>query len=142
MIVGRFSDQGEILRPFVRGRLTIPGHEQASQQIIEFLVDTGADTTLLSPVDADALGLDTSALAIEAESSGVGGEVALRVVEAVLTIQGYSVPLILYIPEGEQVIPSLLGRDFMAGFALFMEESTRTLVLLDKAEVANLGLRF
>ena len=30
----------------------------------------------------------------------------------------------------------------MAGFALFFEEDTRTVVLLDKDEVASLGLAF
>lgn len=56
----------------------------------------------------------------------------------------FSTPLTLTIleaPTGPLApIPSLLGRDVIAHFALFMEERTRRVLLLEPAEVAALPL--
>ena len=143
MIRGYFSGETSLRRPMARVRLSFDSeHDTDGLEEIEFLIDTGADTTVLSPSDARAVGLDTSILDIEGESSGVGGEVYMRTVEATLTIQGYSVPLIIYIPDSDYEIPSLLGRDFMVGFGLFMEERTGTVALLDRGEVEGMGLSF
>ena len=143
MIRGYFSGETPAHRPSVRGKLSFDSeHETNELADVEFLVDTGADTTVLSPADAIAVGIDTSVLDIAGGGRGIGGEVRMRIVEATLTIQGYSIPLAFCIPDSDYVIPSLLGRDFMAGFALFMEESARTVVLLDRDEVERLGLSF
>ena len=37
-------------------------------------------------------------------------------------------------------IPSLLGRDFMSNFALFMEEGTGKVLFLDEEDLSTLGL--
>ena len=50
MISGYFQDEDSILRPFVDLTLEFPiANNQALE--IPFLVDTGADRTLLSPFD-------------------------------------------------------------------------------------------
>ena len=64
----------------------------------------------------------------------------MRVVQANLLVQGYSVPLTLHISELRLPIPSVLGRDFMSHFALFMEERRGLVLFFDQPELAQLGL--
>ena len=143
MIRGYFTGESSLRRPNARGRLSFDSEHNTDEFTeIEFLIDTGADTTVLSPADARAIGLDVSVLDIAGVGGGIGGDALMRSVEAILTIQGYSVPITLCVPDSDHAIPSLLGRDFMAGFALFFEESSRTVVLLDRDEVERMGLAF
>ena len=67
-------------------------------------------------------------------STGVGGQAATRTIEAVLTIDSFSTPLTLAIVETSRPIPSPLGRDVISLFALFMEERTGRVLLLEPAE--------
>ena len=124
MIRGYFSTIGTIRRPFLYCDFEPLGGSDVGTVGIEFLVDTGADRTLLSPVDAENIGLDVSKLKVGRRSIGVGGEMSPRVLESRLTTQGYSTLLTLHIPEARLPIPSLLGRDFIANFGLFIEERT------------------
>ena len=98
-------------------------------------MDTGADRTILSPIDAKNMGLDVPALDVGLRSRGIGGEVSTRVVESTLTVQGYSTSITMHVPEVRQPIPSLAGRDFMASFALFMEERTERVLFLDEEDL-------
>ncbi len=135
MIRGYFSTVGAVRRPFLYCSLEFPEHPNVGASGVELLVDTGADRTILSPIDAEGMGLDASTLDVGRRSSGIGGEVSTRVVESMLTVQGYSTPITLHIPEVRQPIPSLLGRDFMAKFALFMEERTGRVLFLDEEDL-------
>ena len=141
MIRGYFP-AGHSQAPYIRCKVEFRDHDVPRDTVVAFIVDTGADRTVLSQWDARRLGLNVSDLEEGDVARGVGGEVPLRVVEATLTADNYPVRLTLNVAAGDHTIPSLLGRDFMAGFALFFEEDTRTVVLLDKDEVASLGLAF
>ena len=74
----------------------------------------------------------------------IGGQVArTRVVEAILTLETVALPLTLTILEPTaplSPIPSLLGRDILARFALFLEERTSRVLLLEPAEADALNL--
>lgn len=147
MIRGYFSTVGPTPRPFVDAALEIPSCHRAIR--IHFLVDTGADRTTVGPPDARRLarelGIDLASLPQGNPSVGVGGRVETRTIDAVLTLDSFSTSLtltILDLPTGRLApIPSLLGRDVLAHFALFMEERTRRVLLLEPAEVVALPLQ-
>ena len=140
MIRGYFSTIGATRRPFLYCDFEILGDPGVGPVSIEFLVDMGADRTLLSPIDADNIGIDVSKLKMGRRSVGVGGEMSTRVVESRLTTQGYSTLLTLHIPEARLPIPSLLGRDFMANFGLFIEERTGRVFFFDEEEINGLEI--
>lgn len=139
MIRGYFT-RGAIRRPFVSTVLQFPTFNDLLYAV-EFLVDTGADRTLLSPVDAATIGIDIPALPLASPSRGVGDRpVPTRTIEAVLTLQYFSSAFTLHIPETPNPIPSLLGRDILSHFALFMEERTSRVLLLEPQEADALPL--
>ncbi len=140
MIRGYFSTSGAIRRPYVYCDIEFPDHPGLGTVGVDLLVDTGADRTILSPFDAERIGLDLSTLNMGRASSGIGGRASTRVVESHLSIQGYTTSLMLHILEVRQPIPSLLGRDFMSDFALFLEDRTRRVLLLDQRDIASLRL--
>ena len=126
-------------RPFIDGRFRFPGLDNLSVDV-RLLVDTGADRTIPSPQDAESICIDITSLPLGAPGSGVGGQAPTRVVEAVLTVGNFSTLLTLPIPETPNPIPSLLGRDILAHFALFLEERTGRLLLLEPHEADALSL--
>ena len=146
MIRGRLVGVPGRRRPFVTARLAI-----ASQQIaddVNFLVDTGADSTLLAPADALFLGFHTAHLPPGPSSTGVGGLTTTVYAAAALTIGSHMYDLSLRIlaprsPRQQSAlarIPSLLGRDILSHFALFFEERTGKVLLLEPHEADALGL--
>ena len=140
MIRGYFSTIGATRRPFIFAFLQFPALNNRLFDV-EFLVDTGADRTLLSPSDARSIGIDVNALPFDVPSTGVSREpVSTRRIEAVLTVQYFSTPLTLYIPETPLAIPSVLGRNVISRFALFMEERTDTVLLLEPQEADSLRI--
>ena len=90
MIQGYFVTIGTIRRPCIQCSFEFPGHPDIRTTYVELLVDTGADVTLLSPIDAEDMGLRLATLDIGSSSAGVGGVISTRVVEARLNVQGYS----------------------------------------------------
>ena len=120
-------------RPFIDGRFRFPAFNNLSVGV-RLLVDTGADRTILSSQDAERFGIDITALSLSAPGLGVGARVPTRVIEAVLTIGNFSKTLALPVPETPHPIPSLLGRDVLSHFALFLEERTGRVLLLEPHE--------
>ena len=55
-------------------------------------------------------------------------------------VEEYIIPLTLSIPEAQRPIPSVLGRDFIVNFALFMEERSGRVLFLDQSDVERHGL--
>ncbi|MBI2906261.1 MAG: retropepsin-like domain-containing protein [Chloroflexi bacterium] len=116
--------------------------------IVHFLVDTGADSTLLAPRDALELRIDLARLPANSASTGIGGRTPTVCVEAVLTLDTLTFPIALRIlaPVGRRqqealsFIPSLLGRDILSRFALFLEERTNRVLLLEPSEADALAL--
>ena len=99
MIRGYVSTVGAIRRPFLCCDLEFPDHPNVGMVGVELLVDTGADRTILSPIDAASTGLDASTLDLGLRSRGIGGEISTRAVESELAIQSYSTSITLHIPE-------------------------------------------
>ena len=140
MIRGRFLTTGDRTRPVLRRIVAFPGYENARIIQVTFLVDTGADRSLLSPRDAIRTRLDFAALEAGETSRGIGGETSTLLVESKIHVQGHTIPLTLSIPEVQRPIPSVLGRDFMRDFALFMEERTGRVLFFDQHDLDSLEL--
>ena len=147
MIRGYFSTQGTRRRPFIDAIFQFPTLNSRSLDVI-LLVDTGADRTLLSPLDARRFvrrfALDLTTLPRGALSTGIGGQSDTRTLETVLILDTFSLPILLTIldpPPGPMSrIPSLLGRDVLSHFALFLEERTNRVLLLEAHEADALPL--
>ena len=111
---------------------------------VALLVDTGADRTILGPLDTRRLGIDLSTLPAGRPSTGVGGQSQTRTTGAILKLESVSMELtILDSPLGSEpslAIPSLLGRDILSRFALFIEERTSRVLLLEPEEADALSL--
>jgi hypothetical protein len=127
---GRFGDTTG--RPYIEGRVYFPRF--AVHGDVSFLVDTGADASLLSPTDVYQMRLDLGAIARTSEAQGVGGIVRSLVEPAVVVfsapaeaIWAYRLDLEILPPEPGDTgavlrerdpelslkLPSLLGRDVL-----------------------------
>lgn len=144
MIRGYFATTGTRRRPFVHAVCAFPALRRPFE--VPLLVDTGADRTVISPLDAHrlsrALGMQLTTLAKGPPSTGIGGRMDTYIIDAVLTLGTFTTPLRLTIldPTSSLPIPSLLGRDILSRFALFVEERTDRVLLLDPAEADALQL--
>jgi len=145
MIRGYFGGYPGRRRLFVIANLTIPALNISGN--VHFLVDTGADSTLLAPRDAISLGVDVGRLPQDAPTTGIGGRTPTASAEATLTLDTltFTIRLRILAPTARQlqalsVIPSLLGRDILSHFALFLEERTNQVLLLEPREADALHL--
>lgn len=150
MIRGYFQPaDAESLRPYVSALLYIP-EVDVSGMNTQFLIDTGASRSIIGDGDAARMvedyGVDPAKLPEGTPSAGIGGVTETRTVEATLHFEDFPIAIDLNItilePSDERPygIPSLLGRDVLAHFALFIEERTRKVLLLEPAEADALGL--
>lgn len=118
MIVGRFGDTSG--RPFVEGRLYLP--RLGIQGNISFLLDTGADSSMIMPGDAKKLGINYNDLQGDTECVGVGGPVHYYVERALVAFSDpgealhiYELPELGVMHDDPQMenVHSLLGRDII-----------------------------
>jgi hypothetical protein len=145
MTTGYFVAEGVFRRPFFDVDVSFPDVGNRSMRIA-FEVDTGADRTLLSPLDArrlhSQLGIDIREMPRGSIIGGIGGYVETRIVRATLVIGSYRTTMripIVDLPPGPYDMPSLIGRDILYDFALFMEHSRDRLFLLrDSDEIFSL----
>lgn len=146
MIRGHFSDRLNS-PPHVVGFIDIPAVGVMGMRV-EFLIDTGADTSLIGNSDANRMserfGADLTNLPEGQPSYGLGGIAEMKTAEATLTFDDFTKNLRIDIlepsPDVQFAVPSLLGRDVLSHFALFVEERTRKVLLLEPAEADALGL--
>ena len=113
MIVGRFDNRG---RPYVKGLVNFPRLKVSVETL--FLLDTGADSTCLHPLDAEKAHIPFSELRDIQTYKGVGGSSPYFREAAVLSFEDdpqtrfYTVDLLVAEPHGRnRGLPSLLGRD-------------------------------
>ena len=150
---GYFRHQGSTRRPYIdlidlTLRFAVANNRTLR---ISFLVDTGADRTLLSPFEGarlrEQLGVDLLDLPFGMPIGGIGGQTETRMIDATLLIGEQSISRTLSLvepPPGQfPTMPSLLGRDILYELALFMEYRTDRLLLLDESETEhiNFGVR-
>ena len=116
MIIGSFEEQG---CPYVRGRLLVPRFQIAAD--VTFLVDTGADSTVIHPADSRDAGIP---VAFPEEMPGTEGGGVAEFLRARATliftdadrISQYRYRLDIGIAkpdEHNRDFPSLLGRDVL-----------------------------
>ena len=141
MISGYFQpDTGDGGYPYIN--MDVEFHAPLDVRLeIPFVVDTGAERTLLSPLVAqhlyDRFDFNIRSLQSGNPIGGVGGLVNTRHIMATLSMGTYRttmpVPIIDEIP-GPNTAPSLLGRDIIYDLALFLERRTHRVLLLDDNE--------
>lgn len=115
MIIGRFGDTSG--RPFMEGRLILPRLNILGD--VSFLMDTGADSSIVMPSDAKRIGVPYDMLQGDRVCGGIGGRVHSFVERAVLVFTNPQVRLYAYeleidiMPDAPEIeeVPSLLGRD-------------------------------
>ena len=117
LIEGHF---GELGRPRVAVRVVFPRLGKDAQ--VSFVVDTGADASLLSEADAEKMKIDYSALEQPDDIAGVGGFLGVHHEEAILVFDdgsSSSLPIRINLGIAERgsstalQFPSLLGRDIL-----------------------------
>ena len=135
MIIGWFAFTG---RPFVKARVTIP--RLGVQREVDFLVDTGADSTCLNYRDAVYMGLFPEILrgSERTRAEGVGGgSMYFREdarLEFIDTDDGHpherTVSLLIAdLSDALSPIPSLLGRDILHLYRMVYAPAERRLEL-------------
>jgi len=152
IIKGEYFKEGEFYRPYVSVEISFP--ELRVTDYIWFLVDTGADKTAISEKDVLRLGIDYNKLQkADKDLGGIGGSVDTYETEAVIKLSKDHVDRINVlvmknkIPDeiqGEergkwkilhQKIPSLLGRDILDEFGVFIHRKTNRLLILSDDEI-------
>lgn len=130
MLRGRFGDSTG--RPYIEGRLLLP--RLGIRSDISFLMDTGADKSLLMPMDAQRMGIDYTQLTGDSPTIGIGG-ISHNYLETAYIV--FSDPRYLYMclveleiaslaPDTED-IPSLLGRDVLNRWRIIYEPTRKRL---------------
>jgi predicted aspartyl protease len=128
-------------RPYVAARLSVAGIERT----IHWLVDTGADMTVLSPGDTETMQLDLRSLP-RRTAAGVGGAAETALLPATVSLDDSPIDILLSVllptdPEqysSLQAVPSLLGRDVLAPFGLYIEERRGLVLLFEPEEIDEL----
>lgn len=141
MISGYFRlDDDDFKRPYID--LDVEFHAPLNVRMnATFMVDTGADRTLLSPVIAqrlyDQFDFDVGTLDTGPPLRGIGGQANTRRIDVTMRQGSFWIAmpvLIIDAVPGPNSAPSLLGRDMLDDFALFMERRSERVLLLDAGE--------
>ncbi len=147
MIRGYFLDRPRP-RPYIDLIVEIPVADNRSL-VVPFLIDTGADHTLLSPAEGirlhQDLGVDLLSLPRGEPIGGVGGYMETRTIEVSMTIGSYTATIQASLTEPPTygdlpVMPSLLGWDILREFALYIEHRTDSVLLLEREDAERVEL--
>ena len=148
MTTGYFQTDGAYRKPYIDIEVSFPDLGNRSIAIA-FLIDTGADSTILSSdilvYIRNEMGIEFFDLPVSGTPiSGVGGYVRTRTIRATLTIGSYSTTMPVHImepPSGAPPMakPSLLGMDILQDFALFVESRSDRVMLLDAAQTEGIA---
>lgn len=152
IIKGEYFKEGEFYRPYVSVEVSFP--ELRVTDYIWFLVDTGADKTAISEKDVLRLGIDYKKIhKADKDLGGIGGSVETYETEVVIKlskehidrinvlVMKNKIPNEIQKEEREkwkilyQKIPSLLGRDILDEFGVFIHRKTNRLLILSDDEI-------
>ena len=130
MLTGRFGHTSG--RPYFESRVILPQLNVAGH--VSFLFDTGADKSLLMPLDAQRLGIDYDVLQRTEPTTGVGGQMESYVEPALVVFANndelyiYSIEISISTPAPEIMrLPSLLGRDVIDRWRVLYDKPNTTL---------------
>src|SRR6185437_2504022 len=132
MLIGRHA--GLSLRPMIEGHVSIPSIGAGG--FIQFLIDTGADCTTITPSDGKRLRIDYNRLTNEDHSMGYTGSTLDFVCDGIITfseigIVEYEYDIELRItkldPNNAELflLPSLLGRDVLNQWYLSLDPKAK-----------------
>lgn len=121
-IHGHYDDDSTPPAPYVRADVYLPELRISAE--IEFLVDTGADSTTLLPHDAGRMGVALQSVRgrYRNDMSGVGGKARYKTTRAHLRFhdtaalggfRDFEVDIDLITARTDEWLPSLLGRDIL-----------------------------
>lgn len=126
MLRGRFGDTSG--RPHIEGYVLLPRLENRGN--VSFIFDTGADRSLLMPLDGQRMGIDYKQFEKEDQSLGIGGISSNYIEPAYLAfvgdneLYGYEIELCICQPSEAMLdIPSLLGRDIIDQWRIIYDKS-------------------
>lgn len=127
MIRGRFGETTG--RPYLEGRLVIP--RLGIRGDVSFLVDTGADSSLIGPADGLEMGIDYTRLSRLTESVGTGGmaqsyreKASIAFIDAGKFVFVYHIDLDIAVPHRDiREMPSLLGREVLDRWRMVYDPS-------------------
>jgi len=138
VIRGSFDHQG---RPCVQGWLVLP--RLNIQGDVEFLVDTGADSTTIHPFDGQKLGVPFEELLSEILSIGIGGsqpyflEHAILMFEDDALVRQYSSEVLIGKPSATSSrLPSLLGRSLLSHWRMVYDPTDDLLTMTHRGYVS------
>jgi hypothetical protein len=126
----RQCDDG-VVRPMIRGEIFTA---ERRWQPAEFLVDTGADCTVLSAALSSALGL--TPIAPQGRLGGLGGTAGSVALKAGIRLRRDTGGRVLFtgqfaaVVELEALDISVLGRDITGLFAVIVDQPSGTVCLL------------
>jgi len=144
MIYGRFFRS----RPTIRGLLLFS--PLGAPIPVDFVVDTGADVTLIAPTDYATHRVRYSEIqGIDIQSAGYGGRIEAKLAQAALYLRDEAGRYIRILLEAEfsrpdpanEGLPSVLGRDVLDLFRLTVDRSVN-LVCLDAASGSTDEIRW
>ena len=134
MIQGRFDQQR---RPYVPGWLILP--RLGVQGDVEFLVDTGADSTIIHPSDGQKLGIPFGELQSEIVSVGIGGNHPYFLEDAVIlfedntSLREYRCEVLIGKPSASlNRLPSLLGRSLLNNWRMVYDPTGDLLTMIHR----------
>ena len=147
MITGYFDTDAGHPRPSIELNVRTPESDAGTIRV-SFLLDTGADYTVLSPATGvrlrTVLGVDLLSLPFGPTLGGIGGEIATRRLQAAIARGNFvwrGEILLAEPPPGRFIeMPSILGWDVMRYLTLFMDYAADRVLLLEPGDAMPVSL--
>ena len=136
MLTGRYV--GSLLRPMIEAHVSIPAMRAGG--FVQFLIDTGADCTTLTPADGKRLRIDYGMLTREDRSVGYTGSTLDFICQGIVTfaeigVAEYEYDVDFRVTKPNPTIsellmlPSLLGRDILNRWRTTFDPRTRAITV-------------